>query len=283
MRLATLSGRASIITEAGAIDIEKMSEGAFGSEVADIYERWAEFTSWATSVVAAPGEAVGYELSELGAPSPSPRQVFGIGLNYRAHATEANVEVDDLPLWPPTFTKFVTSLSGPYTELRLPSQRVDWEVELVVVIGTRAEKVNESAAWSHVAGLTVGQDFSERDVQRAGPVPQFSLGKSYPGFGPTGPWLVTTDEVRDPDDLELECVINGESVQKSRTSHMILSVPQLIARLSAITPLLPGDLIFTGTPAGVGMGRKPESYLKPGDEVVSTIAEIGSLRQLCIS
>jgi 2-keto-4-pentenoate hydratase/2-oxohepta-3-ene-1,7-dioic acid hydratase in catechol pathway len=283
MRLATLSGRASIITEAGAFDIEKVSEGAFGPEVADIYERWAEFTSWATSVIAAPADAVGYEPSELGAPSPSPRQVFGIGLNYRAHATEARVEVDDLPQWPPTFTKFVTSLSGPYTELRLPSQRVDWEVELVVVIGTRAEKVNESAAWSHVAGLTVGQDFSERDVQRAGPVPQFSLGKSYPGFGPTGPWLVTTDEVNDPDDLELECVINGESVQKSRTSHMILSVPRLIARLSAVTPLLPGDLIFTGTPAGVGMGRNPESYLKPGDQVVSTIPEIGSLRQLCTS
>jgi 2-keto-4-pentenoate hydratase/2-oxohepta-3-ene-1,7-dioic acid hydratase in catechol pathway len=138
------------------------------------------------------------------APSPRPRQVFAIGLNYRAHAAEARVEMPELPQIPPTFTKFVTSITGPVTELTLPSDRVDSEVELVVVIGARAEKASDSDARAHVAGVTVGQDYSERDVQRAGPVPQFSLGKSFPGFGPTGPWLVTADELPDPDDLELE-------------------------------------------------------------------------------
>jgi 2-keto-4-pentenoate hydratase/2-oxohepta-3-ene-1,7-dioic acid hydratase in catechol pathway len=129
----------------------------------------------------------------------------------------------------------------------------------------------------------VGQDFSERDVQRLGPVPQFSMGKSFPGFGPTGPWLVTVDEFRDPDDLGLECLVNGETVQKSRTSAMIVPIPQLIERLSAICPLFPGDLIFSGTPAGVGMGRTPEVYLKPGDIVLSRIDGIGELRQSCVA
>jgi 2-keto-4-pentenoate hydratase/2-oxohepta-3-ene-1,7-dioic acid hydratase in catechol pathway len=283
MRLGTVSGRASLITESGAIDVEKASQGQFGPDVTEIYEQWAQFADWASAVADSPDAAsVPFDRSDLGSPSPAPRQVFAIGLNYRSHATEVAVEMPDLPAWPPTFTKFATSLTGPYTDLKLPSDRVDWEVELVVVIGVRGERITEEAAWSHVAGLTVGQDFSERDVQRAGPAPQFSLGKSFPGFGPTGPWLVTTDEVGDPDDLALECVINGVTVQKSRTSMMILSVPQLIARLSSVTPLLPGDLIFTGTPSGVGMGRKPESYLNPGDEVVSTITGIGTLRQMCV-
>lgn len=283
MRLGTVSDRASLIAESGAIDVEKASQGLFGHNVTEVYERWPQFVDWASALTDSPNTTpIPFDRGELGPPSPAPRQVFAIGLNYRAHAAEVTVEMPDLPTWPPTFTKFATSLTGPYTDLRLPSDRVDWEVELVVVIGVRGERITEEAAWSHVAGLTVGQDFSERDVQRAGPAPQFSLGKSYPGFGPTGPWLVTTDEVGDPDDLELECAINGVTVQKSRTSMMILSVPRLVARLSSVAPLLPGDLIFTGTPSGVGMGRKPESYLNPGDEVVSTIAGIGALRQRCV-
>ena len=150
------------------------------------------------------------------------------------------------------------------------------------MIGRRADRVSAERAWEHVAGLTVGQDFSERVVQMVGPVPQFSLGKSYPGFGPLGPCLVTPDELADRDDLSLECTVNGEQVQKGRTSQMIFPVAELIARLSAICPLLPGDVIFTGTPAGVGMARTPPRYLSPGDEVVSTIEGIGSLRNACL-
>ncbi len=145
--------------------------------------------------------------------------------------------------------------------------------------GRRAEHVAEADAWSHVAGLAVGQDISERVSQLAGPAPQFSLGKSYPGFAPVGPWLTTPDELENPDDLELRATVNCEEVQKSRTSELIFSVPELIARLSAVVPLLPGDLLFTGTPPGVGLGRSPQRRLAPGDEPVSTIESIGELRQ----
>jgi 2-keto-4-pentenoate hydratase/2-oxohepta-3-ene-1,7-dioic acid hydratase in catechol pathway len=124
-----------------------------------------------------------------------------------------------------------------------------------------------------------GQDVSERVTQLAGPAPQFSLGKSFPGFAPTGPWVVTPDEFDDPDDLELTAAINGEEVQKGRTRELIFSVPLLVARLSAVLPLLPGDLVFTGTPAGVGLGRDPQRWLAPGDELVSRIEGIGELRQ----
>ncbi|MGA6160354.1 fumarylacetoacetate hydrolase family protein [Stenotrophomonas sp. NPDC087984] len=212
--------------------------------------------------------------------SPTPRQVFAIGLNYRGHAEEASLAA---PESPSVFTKFATSLTGPDTQLRLPSGRVDWEAELVVVMGRRAEHVAAGDAWSYVAGLTAGQDYSEREVQSVGPVPQFSLGKSFPGFAPTGPVLVTADEFADPDDLAIECLVNGESVQKSRTSSMIFPVPELIARLSAVCPLLPGDLIFTGTPAGVGHARTPQRYLRPGDEVITRIEGIGQLRQTCVA
>ena len=283
MRIATLSGRAVVVAGDVAIDIEKLSEGRFGPDTSSLFEDWAGFAEWGAGVSFTPDHGAPYADSNLDAPVPDPKQVFAIGLNYRAHVVEAGVAPPANADTPPTFTKFKASLTGPYAELTLPSGSVDWEVELVAVMGKRAENVKAHDAWGHVAGLTVGQDFSERDVQRSGPVPQFSMGKSFPGFGPTGPWLVTVDEFADPDDLALECIINGEVVQSSRTSAMILPVGVLIERLSAICPLLPGDLIFTGTPAGVGMGRNPEKYLKAGDEVVSRIEGIGEIRQRCVA
>ena len=166
------------------------------------------------------------------------------------------------------------------TQITLPpGGHSDWEVDLVAVIGAEAWQADEADGWDHVAGLCVGQDISERITQMAGQPPQFSLGKSFPGFGPIGPWLVTPDEFADPDDLELGCAINGEEVQKSRTSLLIISVPRLIAKMSAIVRLLPGDVIFTGTPAGVGLGRDPQRWLAPGDELVSYVEGIGELRQ----
>jgi 2,4-didehydro-3-deoxy-L-rhamnonate hydrolase len=283
MRIATLSGRAVIVAGDVAIDIEKLSEGRIGPDTSSLFEDWVGFAEWAAGVSFTPDLGAPYAESNLDAPVPNPKQVFAIGLNYRAHVAEAGVAHPAKADTPPTFTKFKASLTGPYTELTLPSGSVDWEVELVAVMGKRAENVKAHDAWGHVAGLTVGQDFSERDVQRSGPVPQFSMGKSFPGFGPTGPWLVTVDEFADPDDLALECIINGEVVQSSRTSAMILPVGVLIERLSAICPLLPGDLIFTGTPAGVGMGRSPEKYLKAGDVIVSRIEGIGEIRQRCVA
>ena len=156
---------------------------------------------------------------------------------------------------------------------------VDWEVELVAVLGRPAHRVAAADAWSHVAGLTVGQDISERVLQLAATPPQFSLAKSYPNFGPVGPCLVTVDEFEDPDDLELGCSINGSTVQKGRTSDMIFGVAEVIERLSAVLPLAPGDVIFTGTPAGVGLGRAEPRWLQPGDELVSYVSGIGEICQ----
>jgi 2-keto-4-pentenoate hydratase/2-oxohepta-3-ene-1,7-dioic acid hydratase in catechol pathway len=188
-----------------------------------------------------------------------------------------------LPKNPMIFTKFRSSLSGPYDAIPVPSRNVDWEVELVVVMGRRAERVAAEDAWSHVAGLTVGQDVSERVIQMAGHAPQLSMGKSFPGFGPLGPVLVTPDALESPDDLELGCTLNGQTVQKGRTAGMIFPVAELIAYISSICPLLPGDLIFTGTPSGVGLFRTPPVYLKPGDTLVTWVKGIGELRNPVIA
>lgn len=280
MRIANLAGRLAVIVTDRAVDVQTASNGVFSSDPEAVYSRWAEFRTWAARTELTGG--ISFDPADLGAPSPAPRQLFAIGLNYREHVTETGFAA---PAGAPSvFTKFATSITGPVTEVVLPEGgHTDWEVELVAVIGRRAYRVDEADAWSHVAGLTAGQDLSERIVQMAGQPAQFSLGKSYPGFTPTGPWLVTPDEFDDPDDLELTCAVNGEQVQHGRTRHMILSVPALIARLSAVLPLLPGDVIFTGTPAGVGLGRSPQRWLAPGDRLVSTVSGIGELRQQFVS
>ncbi|MFI9772505.1 fumarylacetoacetate hydrolase family protein [Streptomyces sp. NPDC052415] len=280
MRMANLSGRLSLLVEDRAVDVEQASDGRFSADPQAVYERWDEFRAW-TAAADLP-EGVAFGPAELGSPAPAPRQTLAIGLNYRDHAAESGFAAPEG--LPPVFTKFVTSISGPESEVKLPADgHTDWEVELVVVIGRRAEGVREADAWTHVAGLAVGQDISERVSQLAGPVPQFSLGKSFPGFTPIGPWLVTPDEFENPDDLELRCAINGEEVQKGRTRDLIFSVPALIAKLSAVLPLLPGDVIFTGTPSGVGLGRDPQRFLAAGDELVSTIEGIGELRQTFVA
>jgi 2-keto-4-pentenoate hydratase/2-oxohepta-3-ene-1,7-dioic acid hydratase in catechol pathway len=276
MRIANLSGRLVLITAGRAVDVWQASDRRFGSSPQAIYDRWAEFRSWAA--YADLPEGTEFDAADLGAPAPAPRQLLAAGLNYRDHAGESGFAVPEG--LPPIFTKFVSSITGPVTTVRLPvGGQTDWEIELVVVIGTRAYQVAESDAWRHVAGLTVGQDLSERISQLAGPAPQFSLGKSLPGFTPMGPCLVTPDELADPDDLELRATINGEQVQKARTRELIFPVPVLLSRLSARLPLFPGDVIFTGTPAGVGLGRDPQRWLADGDELVSTIEGVGELRQ----
>ncbi|GAA4088938.1 fumarylacetoacetate hydrolase family protein [Nonomuraea soli] len=270
MRVANLAGRAVLITGAGAIDIEKASGGGLPADPQALFERWADLGEL-------DGPAVPYAEEDLLAPSPAPRQVFAIGVNYRDHAEESNIEPGARP---PVFTKFVSCLTGQDAVVTLPAHGLtDWEVELVVVIGRRAHRVSAAEAWSHVAGLTVGQDLSERITQLSPPQPhQFSLGKSFPGFGPTGPWLVTPDEFADPGDLEIGCELDGERMQHARTSQMIFNVPQLVEYLSGVTPLLPGDVIFTGTPGGIGGTRTPARFLAPGEQLHSTIEGIGTLR-----
>ena len=275
MRLANHGGRAAIVTgDMVGVDVEQASGGRFGPDVAALFADWEAFGAWAAAADVSVLERSPLEPGLLGPPSPRPRQVFGIGLNYREHAAETGQEVSRIPA---TFTKFPTCLTGPHAEVTLPSAYVDWEIELVVVVGRTAHGVAEEDAWTHVAGLTVGQDLSERVVQRAAGA-QFSLGKSYPGFGPTGPWLVTVDEVADPDDLHLWCTLDGEVVQDARTGDMIVGVPGLIAVLSGVVTLLPGDVIFTGTPSGVGVARDPRRFLAAGQVVESTIEGIGTMR-----
>jgi 2-keto-4-pentenoate hydratase/2-oxohepta-3-ene-1,7-dioic acid hydratase in catechol pathway len=275
VRTANLDNRLVLVHVDGTVDVEKASNGLFSSDPQAIFGRWAEFTAWAQSPAAQQAAHGPVDCGRLGAPAPRPRQIFALALNYSEHAGESSV---DTPEHPSVFTKYPTSLAGPRDTVTLPSAVVDWEVELVAVIGTHAENVREDDAWRHVAGLTVGQDLSERLIQLSGPMPQFSLGKSFPGFSPTGPVLVTPDEFDDPGDLALGCAIDGETMQDSRTSQMIFSIPRQIAWISAITPLLPGDLLFTGTPSGVGGARNPRRFLAPGEELHSWVGGIGALR-----
>jgi 2,4-diketo-3-deoxy-L-fuconate hydrolase len=278
MRIANLSDRLVLVAAdgSGAVDVEQASAGRFGAAPQAVYDYWDDFRSWAATVDVS--TATPFDVAALGPPAPAPRQLLAVGLNYLEHAAESGFQVPDAPTV--MFTKWVSCLSGPVSEVALPEGgHTDWEVELVAVIGRRAHAIDEAHAWDHVAGLTVGQDLSERITQSAGPSPQFSLGKSLPGFGPTGPWLVTPDEFDEPDDLELGCSINGEQMQKGRTRDLIFSVPAMISKLSQKLALLPGDVLFTGTPAGVGLGRDPQRWLAPGDELISYVAGIGELRQ----
>jgi 2,4-didehydro-3-deoxy-L-rhamnonate hydrolase len=272
MRVANVQGRAHIVVDGEVVDVAAASADRFPADPLELLERWHEFRDWAAGAPRA--EAVPLVAGDLGAPVPRPRQVFAIGMNYRDHADETGLGV---PASPSTFTKFPTCITGPSAQVPLPPGDVDWEVELVVVLGRTARNVSASRAWDYVAGVCVGQDLSERKLQLIPPSPQFSLGKSHPGFGPTGPYLVTPDELGDPDDLALGCTLNGEQVQQGRTRDMLFPVPELIARLSAVVTMLPGDLIFTGTPAGVGLGRTPPRFLAPGDVLVSSIDQVGEI------
>lgn len=277
MRLANLAGRLVLTTGDRALDVERASSGLFSSDPQAVYSRWDEFRSWAAGASLEGAEP--FDAADLGSPAPRPPQLFAVGLNYRDHAEEVGLEVE-LPV---VFTKYASSITGPYADIPHPGGDVDWEVEMVAVIGRGGHRIAEEDAWQHVAGVTIGQDISERITQHLGPVPQFSLGKSFPHFAPMGPVLVTPDELADPDDLALECLVNGEVMQSSRTSAMISSVRRLIAQLSGITTLLPGDVIFTGTPSGVGLGMTPPRFLEVGDEVVTRIDGIGELRNRLVA
>ncbi len=256
----------------GHLDVESAGGGRFGSDPHSLLNEWQAAIEWMAE--ARPGAEGAIEFSELGPPLPRPRQIFAVGLNYAEHAEEAGHLREGVPQ---VFTKFPSCLAGPNACVEVPGPRLDWEVELVVAMGAEAHSVKPEKAWSVVAGLMVGQDLSARDVQLAGAAPQWSLGKSYPGFGPTGPVLVPLANLDHPEDLEIECLLNGEPVQHARTSQMVWPVPELIARLSAVCTLYPGDLIFTGTPAGVGNRRLPPRYLSQGDHLVSRIESLGEL------
>lgn len=287
MRVANVDNRAHLVVRAAdgsdvLVDVSTASEGRFGPTPHAVYDNWDAFVAWATEADPDARTGTVVDRSTLSAPSPEPRQVFAIGLNYDEHAAESGFEAPtELP---PTFTKYVSSFTGPDTEVVIPSGgNVDWEVELVAVVGRRAYRISEDEAWDHLAGVTVGQDLSERITQLRGPAPQFGLGKSYPGFSPQGPYLITPDELSGRDDLEIGCRIDDEVVQCGRTKEMIFDVPALIAKLSENVTLYPGDVIFTGTPAGVGLGREPKRFLQPGETLHTWIEGVGEMTQRFVS
>jgi 2,4-didehydro-3-deoxy-L-rhamnonate hydrolase len=271
MRLFNLAGRLSTFVDGNVVDVATASDNRFSPEPQRMFEDWQALTNWGQSVNASGSGQV--DVGQLQAPVPRPPQVFGIGLNYRAHAEEG---IFSVPEEPTVFTKWPSCIVGPSHPVELPVD-TDWEIELVVAISRRAFRVAAADALSYVAGFTVGQDLSDRVLQRKGPAPQWGLGKSRYGYGPTGPWLVTLDEFDNSNDLAIHSSLAGETLQSSRTSMLIFDIPTLIEYISAVCPMLPGDLIFTGTPEGVGYARKPPRFLHPGDVLTSTIEGIGDL------
>jgi 2-keto-4-pentenoate hydratase/2-oxohepta-3-ene-1,7-dioic acid hydratase in catechol pathway len=277
MRIANVEGRLVTFVGGRVVDVANESNGRFGPDPQSAFVDFNALVAWASSIGASGGAEL--DLATVGAPVPAPKQVFAIGLNYRAHALEGPFGVPDAPA---VFTKFPNCIAGPRDVVTIPKPTTDYEVELVVAISRRAAQVSRDDAWSYVAGYTIGQDISERTMQRAGPAPQFSLAKSYAGFGPTGPWLVTVDEIEHHDDLALSTTIGEDTLQDARTSDLIFDVPFLIEYLSAVLPLDAGDLIFTGTPSGVGAARTPPRWLQSGEMIISRIEGIGELRtNLC--
>jgi ureidoglycolate lyase/2,4-diketo-3-deoxy-L-fuconate hydrolase len=221
------------------------------------------------------------DASRLGPCVGRPGKIVGVGLNYSDHAAEANMTP---PTEPILFMKATSSLSGPYDPVKLPpgSERTDWEVELGAVIGEPAAYVDEATALRHVAGYCIVNDISERthQLERGG---QWMKGKSADTFAPVGPWLVTADEVLDPQALDLWLEVNGDRLQSSSTSRMIFSVEQLISYISQFMTLLPGDIIATGTPAGVGLGLQPPRFLTEGDTMRLEIAGLGHQEQRVVA
>ena len=212
----------------------------------------------------------------LGVPIGVVPKFLGIGLNYRDHAEETGMPIPEAPI---VFCKASSCVSGPFDPVLAPEefQRMDFEVELAVVIGNRAKRVGIDDALDYVAGYCVGNDISERSLQKGGPG-EWIKAKSHDSFGPLGPWLVTTDEIPDPQNLDLTLDLNGMRMQTGNTSTMIFGVAELVSTISKYMTLMPGDVITTGTPPGVGMARKPRVFLKPGDEMVLTVAGLGEQR-----
>jgi len=275
-RFANVAGRSSLVDDAGDYyDLERMTDGAVSSDPDVVL---------ADSDVLTAAQGRLDDMTPFGTldgadiwPPVTPRNVFAVGLNYADHIAESKMDVPTTPL---VFTKFPSCIVGPNADVELRSAHADYEVELVVVIGRGGRDIAAGAAWDHVLGLTAGQDISDRALQFAAKPPHFDLGKSRDTYGPLGPTLVSPDMFADPTDLALTCAINGEVRQNSRTSNMIFSVADQIAYLSSIMTLAPGDIIFTGTPDGVG---GPNGiFLQPGDVITSEVEGIGTLTNRCI-
>ena len=275
MKLASIGARAHVVADGHVVDVETASDGALSSDPMAHVGSLA-----ALADLSIPADAPLAEDAAFDAPVPRPPKVIAIGLNYRRHAEETGF---DIPEEPVVFAKLPSSICGPTDPIVIPpeTKEIDWEVELVIVIGKRGAQVAAGDAWSHIAGFMCGQDISDRAEQfRA--ARQFTFAKSYDTFAPTGPYVVTLDELADPADLRVATTIDGETAQDSRTSDFIFSIPELIEWLTRYVTLETGDLIFTGTPEGVGMAEDPPRYLAPGMVVGTEIEGLGSMLNPCV-
>lgn len=277
MKFANVSGRATLVIDGSAVDIEQASGGRIGSDpmVYSDLSLHPALRDLAASIDPAAWPEL--DMATLGAPVPRPPKGFGVALNYRSHAIESN---KDIPTEPHFFGKTENCVCGPFDEIIVPAGRdmVDYEAEMVIVFGRTCSKATEADAWNYLAGVTCGQDISDRGEQFRPPVKQFTIAKTYDTFGPTGPFLVTSDELRNRDGVGVQGRIDGEVVQDGNTDDLIFSVPALVAWLSRFITFRPGDLVWTGTPGGVGEARTPQLFLRDGMVLETEVEGIGTMR-----
>ncbi len=275
-RFANVDGRSALVDDDGRWhDAERVSAGGVSADPMAAWLQLDELHDAASRLSTSPPDgSIGD--ADLRPPIPSPRSVFAVGLNYRSHAEESSMAPPAVPL---VFTKFSSCLVGPHDEVVLGGSADDYEAELVVVIGRGGRDISPQGAWAHVGGVTAGQDVSDRALQFAAEPAHFDLGKSRDTYGPIGPVVVSTDSFENPDDLLITCDVNGERRQEDRTSNLIFDVPTLVSYLSGILTLRPGDLIFTGTPEGVGAATL--RFLGDGDVITTTIEGIGTMTNRC--
>jgi 2-keto-4-pentenoate hydratase/2-oxohepta-3-ene-1,7-dioic acid hydratase in catechol pathway len=274
-QLANVDNRAVLVNGDDYYDVETLSAGAISSDLMAALAAGPQLHELAGALEAATPTGKVDDVT-LGPPVPRPRNSYAVGLNYRSHVAEAAAELPEVPL---VFTKFPSCIVGPTSDIELRCEAADYEAELVVVIGSGGRDISADDAWDHVIGVTAGQDISDRALQFAAKPPHFDLGKSRDTYGPIGPILVSPDLLDNRDDLPITCNINGERRQEASTADLIFSVPDIIAYISSISTLAAGDLIFTGTPEGVGFTQG--KFLQPGDVITTTIGGIGSLVNHC--
>lgn len=285
MRLVTFehegTRRVGVRKDDVIIDLSK-ADASLPTNMRDFLTAGDSALNAAKSAAEAGDHAIPVSNVKICAPIHNPEKIICIGLNYADHAAESGMPIPEEPV---VFSKYASSIIDPGDNIVAPSvsTQVDYEVELVVVIGKGGRNISEANALSHVAGYMVGHDVSARDYQLQKPAGQWMMGKTFDTFAPIGPDLVTADEVPNPGNLGIRCILNGETVQDSNTNQLIFNIEQLIAYLSHVFTLKPGDLIFTGTPPGVGMGRDPQVWLKAGDVVVCEVDGLGQLENPVVS
>ncbi|MFM8868111.1 MAG: fumarylacetoacetate hydrolase family protein [Ilumatobacteraceae bacterium] len=279
LRFGSIGGRAHAFfgddRQPQAVDIERTL--GLPADPMQCIAHWDELRTRLDDL--ANGASRPVQLTELDCPIPRPSQLFAVGLNYRKHAEEMNSPIPNQPL---VFAKFPSSLNSPTGTVTIVGETCDYESEVVVVIAKGGRDIPASEAWNHIAGLCAGQDVSDRGLQYAGTPPQFSLGKSRRGFSPIGPWVGDVHEHPRRDTLTIGCSVNGEQRQSTEIHDMIFSIDQVVAFLSSIVELRSGDLIYTGSPFGVGHGMKPPKYLQPGDVIETTLEGVGTIINHCV-